>query len=99
MSTDNDENPSIVLWNYIFENCGCQYIKAERAYSAFITALRPRVINIYMSTGMMLWIPNYLELPNFDTWLIIKFSLPPIITKTSETSFHWELPVIDYSKI
>ena len=33
----NDENPKICLWNYIFEKCGCQYIKNERAYSAFIT--------------------------------------------------------------
>lgn len=34
---DNDERPSIVLWNYIFDKCKCQYIKSERAYSAFIT--------------------------------------------------------------
>ena len=27
----------IKLWNYIFENCGCQYIKHDRAYSAFMT--------------------------------------------------------------
>lgn len=33
----NDERPEICLWNYIFENCSCQYIKTERAYSAFIT--------------------------------------------------------------
>ena len=33
----NDERPEIKLWNYIYDNCGCQYIKAERAYSAFIT--------------------------------------------------------------
>lgn len=33
----SDERPAIKLWNYIFENCYCQYIKHERAYSAFIT--------------------------------------------------------------
>lgn len=33
----NDERIQIVLWNYIFENCSCQYIKHERAYSAFMT--------------------------------------------------------------
>lgn len=32
-----DEKPSICFWNYIFERCGCKYIKHERAYSAFIT--------------------------------------------------------------
>lgn len=33
----SDERPAIKLFNYIFDKCGCQYIKAERAYSAFIT--------------------------------------------------------------
>ena len=34
---NTDERPTIKLWNYIFENCNCQYIKHERAYSAFMT--------------------------------------------------------------
>lgn len=34
---NTDERPAIKLWNYVFENCGCQYIESERAYSAFIT--------------------------------------------------------------
>lgn len=34
---NTDERPSIKLWNYVFENCGCQLIKHERAYSAFMT--------------------------------------------------------------
>ncbi len=38
MSNEEDESIEIRLWNYIFENCGCNYIKHERAYSAFITA-------------------------------------------------------------
>lgn len=33
----NEERVEIRLWNHIFDNCGCQYIKHERAYSAFIT--------------------------------------------------------------
>lgn len=33
-----DEKIEIRLWNYVFENCRCQYIKSERAYSAFMTA-------------------------------------------------------------
>jgi hypothetical protein len=33
----DDERTEIKLWNYVFENCGCQYIKHERAFSAFIT--------------------------------------------------------------
>jgi len=34
---NTDERPSVKLWNYVFENCGCQFIKHERAYSAFMT--------------------------------------------------------------
>lgn len=33
----SDERIQIVLWNYIYENCECNYIWTERAYSAFIT--------------------------------------------------------------
>lgn len=28
---------NIELWNYVFENCECDYIGSHRAYSAFIT--------------------------------------------------------------